>query len=277
MLCITFDNFGSVATLPPCPFPDIVPVAEWNRMNELGLELGHPRILTLLDQLGISTTFFAEGYAAVLHPAEMRRWVDAGHEIGLHGWKHEMWANVPSREDEDHLLGLAVAAVKEVTGEPPRGFRPPGLKINPWSDEVFKAHGITYVAQALERDERQNDRLANIGITYANETPFVVSSLPIVVCSDRLLDADLISPKFGGLYGALDADEAYERYFELALAHQSRSPDEPWTFIVHPFLSGNRSWFAFEHFLRRLVGEFGRDAFKLARDVARPISAKALQ
>jgi peptidoglycan/xylan/chitin deacetylase (PgdA/CDA1 family) len=268
MLCITFDNFGCGSQLPPCPFPEIVPVDEWRRYNEIGLELGHPRILQLLKQIGVKTTFFCEGYSAVLHPDQMKRWHDDGHEIALHGWKHEMWSNLASEAQEEDLVAQGGAAIRDLLGEAPQGFRPPGLKINPWSDDVFARHDIRYVAQTLDREKGHNDRLSGIGITYASEeSPLVVSRLPLLECSDRLLDADLIAPAFGGLYGALDAEAAYDIFFYMASAHERATPDRPWTFIVHPFISGNRAWFGFEKFMRRLHAEFGAGAFKTAREV----------
>lgn len=73
LLCLTFDNFGRPRTIATLPLPNIVPRSEWDSYNAIGLSLGHPRILQLLDRLGIRTTFFAGGYSAVLHPAELRR------------------------------------------------------------------------------------------------------------------------------------------------------------------------------------------------------------
>ena len=79
MLCITFDNFGGAAgDLLPWPCPAGIPAAEWAAYNRIGLELGHPRILKLLDELRIRCTYFAEGYAAVLHPDELLAWHAAG-------------------------------------------------------------------------------------------------------------------------------------------------------------------------------------------------------
>ena len=42
-------------------------------------------------------------------------------------------------------------------------------------------------------------------------------------------------------------------------------PEEPWVLVVHPFTSGNRAWFGFEDFMRRLVADFEASRFALAR------------
>jgi peptidoglycan/xylan/chitin deacetylase (PgdA/CDA1 family) len=269
MLCITFDNFGLVAQLPPCPFPEIVPIEEWNQYNHIGLTLGQPRLLNLLEQLKINTTFFAEGFSAVLHPEELKRWQNAGHEIALHGWKHEMWSNLPSKEREEELIALSVCSMRDVLGESPLGFRPPGLKINAWSDDVFEKHGIRYVSQALNRAPDYEGKFGPLGITYTKESsPILVSRLKVLDTPDALIDAALVSPAFGGLFGTLDDDAAYEIFYNQAVAHERTNPAKPWVFIIHPFISGNRSWVGCDRFLRRLHAEFGSGSFKTAREAA---------
>jgi peptidoglycan-N-acetylglucosamine deacetylase len=279
MLCITFDNFGCGADygfgqgkLPPCKFPDLVPAVEWEHYNEIGLSLGHPRILGLLAQLEVKTTFFAEGYAAVLHPTEMKRWADAGHEIALHGWKHEMWANLKSEEQEERLVSLSVAAMTELLGSGPVGMRPPGFKINPWTDDLLEKYGIRYVSQVASREEGFGGRLGSIGVTYAQDDKGIVPSrLRILPCRDDLTDAGAIGPAGGGLglYGEdVTADDAYERFYRSAVDHEKTTPKLPWVFTAHPFVSGNRAWTPFERFMRRIASDFGGKNFKTGREIA---------
>jgi peptidoglycan/xylan/chitin deacetylase (PgdA/CDA1 family) len=286
MLCITFDNFGCGADygfgqgkLPPCKFPELVPPSEWESYNDIGLTLGQPRILSVLKQLEIKTTFFAEGYSAILHPIEMKRWSDAGHEIALHGWKHEMWANLISQEQEERLVSLSVAAMTELLGQGPVGIRPPGFKINPWTDEVLQKNGIRYVSTVAEREAGFADRLAKIGVTYANDSQEVVTSrLKILPCQDDLTDAGAIGPAYGGLglYGyEVTAEAAYEKFYLSAVAHEESKPNEPWVFTAHPFVSGNRAWGAFDRFLRRLRERFPIDSFHTGRQIALGIAESA--
>ena len=265
MLCLTFDNFGCASTLPPCPFPDIIPVSEWDAYNKIGLEIGHPRILQLLEQLQIRTTYFAEGYAAVLHPTELLRWRDAGHEIGMHGWKHEDWGALRDEAEEDQLIGLAVEAMSEVLGERPIGFRPPGLHVNAWTDAVMDKHGLRYICQ--DPMGVTDPRLAKLGRRMPEPgTPPILSRHPILRCTMDLIDGHLIDAAHGGFFGAMDADAAFAHYFSLAESHEEKTPDEPWVFIVHPHISGNRAWFAFERFVRQLADRFGRAAFVTCRE-----------
>jgi peptidoglycan/xylan/chitin deacetylase (PgdA/CDA1 family) len=277
MLCITFDNFGCGADfghgqgkMPPQMRPDEVPVSEWDNVNEIGLTVGQPRMLALLERLQIPTTFYAEGYSAVLHPVEMRRWVDQGHEIALHGWKHETWANVSSKECEENLVSLGMAAMTELLGDQaPVGFRPPGFMINPWTEDILEKHGIKYISVVGKRDQGHTDALDKLGIKYADSGAQVpITRLKRSLCNDYLTDAFLVSPEHGGLVGTADDEAGYGIAYESALAHERATPNEPWVFVAHPMISGNRAWFGFKKFMTRLHAEFGSANFRTIREVA---------
>src|SRR5205085_8972836 len=64
--------------------------------------VGAIRILELLQRYSIRASFFMPAVSALLHPDEARAYVDAGHELGLHGWIHErnMLLDASSRSEE---------------------------------------------------------------------------------------------------------------------------------------------------------------------------------
>lgn len=276
MLCITFDNFGCAADyghgqgrLPPAMRHETIPESEWENYNLLSLTLGQPRILMALERLKIPTSFYTEGYAAVLHPVEVKRWADAGHEIALHGWKHEIWQSIKSREQEERLVDLGMAAMTEVLGEQkPVGFRPPGFKINPWTEEILEKYGLAYISVVEKRDQSFADKFPSLGIEYPDAGDDVpIRHLKRQPVSDYQTDAYLIDRRYGGLLGNSDAETGYEMAYQMAIAHQRAMPNEPWVFVAHPLISGNRAWYAFEKFLDRLHAEFGSSSFKTARSV----------
>lgn len=257
MLCITFDNFGCAASfgfgqgvLPPQFRHETIPPVEWDKYNEIGLKLGHPRILGVLKELGIRTSFCAEGYAAVIHPVELQQWVAEGHEIVLHGWKHETWKNLPDATTEERLLTLSMAAMRETLGgAAPIGFRPPSFGLTPWSEELLEKFGIRYVSD-----------LAGAPLKRLKLSP----------CSKDipLIDALIVRQEDGGLLPGKDAITAYDMAYDAAVAHEEATPDKPWVFIAHPLVSGNRAWIGFDRFVRRLHQRFGSDVFKTTGEVA---------
>src|SRR5215469_12609629 len=58
--------------------------------GQYGNRVGVPRILKLLDSHGIRATFYVPAVAALIYPDEQRRVIAEGHEIGIHGWIHEL-------------------------------------------------------------------------------------------------------------------------------------------------------------------------------------------
>lgn len=78
-----------------------------------------PAFLDVLDEFGIRATFFIIGERAARHPRILQRMVDAGHELAVHGWRHDYAFLRP--------LGLrrTVNLLAEIGGARPRWFRPP--------------------------------------------------------------------------------------------------------------------------------------------------------
>src|SRR5690242_21709680 len=63
-------------------------------------EVGVPRLLKLFDKYSLKTTWFIPGHSIETFPAETKMVVDAGHEIGMHGYSHETPIAM-SREQEE--------------------------------------------------------------------------------------------------------------------------------------------------------------------------------
>jgi peptidoglycan/xylan/chitin deacetylase (PgdA/CDA1 family) len=63
-----------------------------------GPRMGIWRILDLLEQYEIKGTFFVPGIVAENHPDLLPAFVERGHEIGLHGYFHELAAQASDAE-----------------------------------------------------------------------------------------------------------------------------------------------------------------------------------
>src|SRR5439155_280301 len=59
-------------------------------------EVGTPRLVKLFERFGIKTTWFVPGHSMETFPQQIRMVVDAGHEIGLHGYSHENPIEIPA-------------------------------------------------------------------------------------------------------------------------------------------------------------------------------------
>jgi peptidoglycan-N-acetylglucosamine deacetylase len=131
---LTFDNLGEAAEeergLPagPSPHPSVAVVL--------------PPLLELLDRHGLHATFFVEAINAQRYPDTLAAIRDGGHEIGCHGWRHEMFGQLPPSE-RPSILDRSLAALRG-TGITVDGFRPPGGIITGYDLALLAARGIRW-------------------------------------------------------------------------------------------------------------------------------------
>jgi peptidoglycan/xylan/chitin deacetylase (PgdA/CDA1 family) len=111
--------------------------------GEYGSRVGVPRILQLLRKYGVPATFFVPAVTGLLHPDEQRRIVADGHEIGLHGWIHELNSTLPYDAEHD-LLFRAVDALTAITGVRPVGQRTPSFDFSPHTLAIAKQLALLY-------------------------------------------------------------------------------------------------------------------------------------
>lgn len=80
-----------------------------------GPEVGLPRILELLDELGVPATFFVPGWVAEHRPGLAKSIVDRGHEVAHHSYSHRPPTSMtPQEERADFERALAVFAAQGV-------------------------------------------------------------------------------------------------------------------------------------------------------------------
>jgi peptidoglycan/xylan/chitin deacetylase (PgdA/CDA1 family) len=83
-----------------------------------------PRFLRELERLSVRATFFLLGSELERYPQLGRRIVEEGHELAVHGWRHDRpWYPRPWSDVRE--LERAVESVGSVSGRRPRFYRPP--------------------------------------------------------------------------------------------------------------------------------------------------------
>lgn len=111
--------------------------------GQYGSRVGVPRILELLRKTGVPATFFVPAVAALLYPDEQRRVIAEGHEIGLHGWIHELNSVLPEAIERDlHLRSSD--ALEKITGVRPVGMRTPSWDFSPATLTIQREMGLLY-------------------------------------------------------------------------------------------------------------------------------------
>ena len=88
-----------------------------------------PKVLDLLDDAGARATFFVVGERVARASDLVREMVARGHEVENHTWSHaNLWLCGPRRTERE--IARAHEAIADLTGRPPRFFRPPWGMVN---------------------------------------------------------------------------------------------------------------------------------------------------
>ena len=118
--------------------------------GEFGL-VGAKRILALLRRHGIPSTWFIPGHTLESHPDACREVIEAGHEIGHHGWTH-MSPTSMSLEDEEAELERATQTIVRMCGNRPRGYRSPAWDLSKNTIDLLLKHDFYYGSNLMAND-----------------------------------------------------------------------------------------------------------------------------
>lgn len=120
--------------------------------GQYGNRVGVPRILELLKRTGIPATFFVPAVSALLYPEEQVRVIAEGHEIGLHGWIHELNSVLPEKNERELHLRSADALTR-VTGIRPVGMRTPSWDFSPATLTIQREMQLLYDSSLMADDD----------------------------------------------------------------------------------------------------------------------------
>lgn len=231
LLCLTFDNMGSAAAVRRGERTHQDP-------DDPSISIGYPRVLALLRDLGMRASFFIEGWNALHNTSTCRSLIEAGHEIGLHGWIHEQFGEL-SLHDAERLLVDAQAAFRLI-GIEPVGFRAPGGRRNDGLLAIVDRLGLGFDASFAGEDTPIKPSLLAHGI-------------PGVPWRWRMIDYFQYQMHPEGPRSPRQLEELFRG--ELSAA---RETGEMVTWIFHAFVSGvDEDRFSA---MRRLLEDVAKDS-----------------
>jgi peptidoglycan-N-acetylglucosamine deacetylase len=120
--------------------------------GQYGNRVGVPRLLKLLAKYDVKATFYVPAVAALTYPDEQRRVIAEGHEIGIHGWIHEVNSTLPYEAERD-LMMRAAETLEKITRIRPVGLRTPSWDFSPNTLRIEKEMGLLYDSSLMADED----------------------------------------------------------------------------------------------------------------------------
>jgi peptidoglycan/xylan/chitin deacetylase (PgdA/CDA1 family) len=106
-------------------------------------EVGNIRLLKMFKKYNLQTTFFIPGHSIESFPDQVKQIVDAGHEIGAHGYLHENPVAMTPTQEED-VLTKCIELIEKISGRKPRGYVAPWWEMSESTIGLLQKYGFKY-------------------------------------------------------------------------------------------------------------------------------------
>jgi peptidoglycan-N-acetylglucosamine deacetylase len=218
-----------------------------------GPDVGVPRILDMLDEVGVPATFFVPGWVAEHRPGLAAAIVDRGHEVAHHSYSHRSPVTLTAAEERaDFVRALDVFAAQ---GIEIRGHRAALWGASWQTPSLIAEHGLAYDSSLMGDDRpyrivTDSVPIVELPVHWSLDDWEQYAYLP-----DPHIGSVIESPvKVAEMWRAeLDGMRRYQCLFNLC---------------VHPFLSGRPGRIvALRGFIEHAL-ELGDVRFARCRDVA---------
>src|SRR5690242_7392246 len=120
--------------------------------GQYGSRVAIPRIVELLRKYDVVASFYVPAVVALLYPDEQRRLAQDGHEIGIHGWIHELNSAL-SLEDERDLMLRSADVLEKTTGTRPVGMRTPSWDFSPHTLGIARDMHLAYDSSLMADED----------------------------------------------------------------------------------------------------------------------------
>ncbi|MCD6095762.1 MAG: polysaccharide deacetylase [Thermoprotei archaeon] len=120
--------------------------------GRFGPKVGIWKVLNVLDQYGLKTTFFTPGWVIEKYPDVVKSIAEKGHEIALHGYLHERLDEL-KRQDEEKIFDISERAFMNILSYKPYGFRAPYWR---WSEntlDILLSRNYLYDSSLMDSED----------------------------------------------------------------------------------------------------------------------------
>jgi peptidoglycan/xylan/chitin deacetylase (PgdA/CDA1 family) len=233
--------------------------ASWISRGEFGPRVGAPRLLALFRKHDIRSSWYVPGHTIETFPEAVKAVVDAGHEIGHHGWTHRPPAGL-SREQEEAELVRGNEAIHRICGRYARGYRSPSWDLSPHSIELMLEHGFIYDSSMMGDDytpyfARQGDviELRQPALPGARSA---LVEMPIHWSTDDSPHFEFVRTATNVRQGLQKAGDVLDNWINDFLYMKQTVEWGVLTYTCHPFIIGRgHRIMMLERLIERLKGE----------------------
>jgi len=196
--------------------------------GQYGARSAMPRIRDVLARHALPASFYVPAVVATLHPDEQRALVADGHEVGLHGWIHELNSQLDPAEERELQL-RAADKLESITGVRPVGLRTPSWDFSATTLSICREMGLLYDS-SLMADDDPYELLQDGEPTGIVELPveWIKDDAPYLMMDRFTSLRPYISPS--------DVLEIFKSEFDGAYREQGL-----FLLTMHPFIIGHRS------------------------------------
>ena len=136
---------GAWGTAQHAPLPGLAPKEVVLTFDDGPRPESTPLVLKALAEQCVQATFFMNGEPMARHPELARQVRDAGHSVGMHGYRHDNFAQLPA-DAQGRDLKAMISTYVEVLGTPPPAYRFPFLAESPVLMTALERLGITVLS-----------------------------------------------------------------------------------------------------------------------------------
>ena len=231
--------------------------------------VGAERLLTMLREENIRSTWFIPGHSAETYPHIVELIVAGGHEIGNHGYLH---SRPKSPEDEASILDRGNDVLTRMTGQRPLGYRSPGAGLSHNMVELLRQRGFAYDSSLMGDDFspyylRSGDVASNDG-PYIFGKPIEVVEIPFTWGLDDFPAFEYVTSRAGIQPGLSSPSAVYEIWagdFDYLYDHIGEGV---YTLTMHPQVIGRgHRLLMLERLIRHIQSHRGVE-FKTMLEVA---------
>jgi len=126
-------------------FADVILPNNWSQYP-LRVDNNTRRLLEMFGRRDIRATFFILGWVAEHCPALVREIASAGHEIGCHGYNHQMIGRADQTSFREDIY-RAKAVLEDLSGAPVKCYRAPSYSVTArtlWALDILHDAGFEY-------------------------------------------------------------------------------------------------------------------------------------